>query len=156
MRRCLFFWTHLTSSEDGSLGHTGLVERQPPEPNPWGASNDEAIELCREWMIYLGAADTVVASGAAGKACDLYSAMYLGWVENQRGNLGVDLVERAASVAAADGRRGLIFVRHGVLTQAFDRADQSGIAIFGFDPQGGTLDGVNLLGRELCVTGLVR
>jgi hypothetical protein len=132
------------------------VERQSPEPKPWGASDDEAIELCREWMIYLGATDTVVASGEAIQACDLYSARLLAWVDNQRGNLDVAQVTRAASVSAADGRRGLIFVRHGVLPQAVDRADELGIAIFRFDPRGGTLDGGNLLGRELYATGLAR
>ncbi|MFE4950527.1 hypothetical protein ACFQ9V_10515 [Leifsonia sp. NPDC056665] len=132
------------------------MERQPPEPKPWGASDDEAIALCREWMIYLGAADTVVASGDAVRACDLYSAGYLAWVDNERGNLDVAQVTRAASVSAADGRRGLIFVRHGVLPQAVDRADELGVAIFGFDPQGATLDGGNLLGLELCSIGLAR
>jgi len=105
-------------------------------------------------MIYLGAADTVVASGTTVQACDLYSAGYLAWVENKRGNLGLEAVERAALIAAADGRRGLMFIRHGVLPQAVDRADYLGIAIFGFDPEGGTLDGVNLVGREWCTTGL--
>lgn len=132
------------------------MERQPPEPKPRGASDDEAIALCREWMIYLGAVDTVLASGATVQACDLYSAGYLAWVDNDRGNLDVPHVMRAASLSAADGRRGLIFVRHGVLPQAVDRADELGVAIFGFDPQGGTLDGGNLLGRELYATGLAR
>jgi hypothetical protein len=105
-------------------------------------------------MIYLGAADTVVASGAAVQACDLYSAGYLAWVENKRGNLGLDSVDRAALTVAADGRRGLIFIRAGALPQAVDRADYLGIAIFGFDPEGGSLDGVNLLGRDWYATGL--
>jgi hypothetical protein len=107
-------------------------------------------------MIYLGAADTVVASGAAVEACDLYSEAYLAWVDNQLGDLDVAKVTQAASVSAADGRRGLIFVRYGVLPQAVDRADELGVAIFGFDPQGATLDGGNMLGRELFATGLAR
>lgn len=100
-------------------------------------------------MHYLGATDAVVATGEARQTCALYASHYLGWVENKRGNLEVELVERAAAVAAADGRRGLIFARHGVSPAARVRADELGIAIFGFDAQGGTLDGVNLLGREL-------
>ncbi|WP_374009887.1 hypothetical protein [Leifsonia sp. LS-T14] len=100
-------------------------------------------------MRYLGAADVVVATGEPRRFCDLYASDYLGWVENQRGNLQIVRVEHAAAVVAADGRRGLIFARHGVLPAARVRADEYGIAIFGFDPRGGTLDGVNLLGREL-------
>jgi hypothetical protein len=129
--------------------------RKKPEPRPRGATEDEAIELCKEWMRYLGATDAVVAMGESRHSCDVYSSGYLGWLENKRGNLEVELVERAAAVTAADGRRGLVFARHGVSPFARVRADELGIAIFGFDPEGGTLDGVNLVGREWCVTGLV-
>ncbi|WP_157498217.1 hypothetical protein [Leifsonia sp. Leaf336] len=100
-------------------------------------------------MRYLGATDAVVAMGDSRQSCDLYASGYLGWVENNRGNLQIGQVEHAAKIVAADGRRGLIFARHGVLPAARVRADELGIAIFGFDPRGGTLDGVNLLGREL-------
>ena len=105
-------------------------------------------------MHYLGATDAVVATGESRHSCDVYSSGYLGWLENKRGNLEVELVEHAAAVTAADGRRGLVFARHGVSTFARLRADELGIGIFGFDPEGGTLDGVNLVGRELCATGL--
>ncbi|MFF2773190.1 hypothetical protein ACFVUP_39455 [Streptomyces bacillaris] len=129
---------------------------ETPEPRPWGASDDEAVELCREWMHYLGVTDVVVAVGEARQVCDLYGSRNLGWVMNKRGNLEVELVERAATVAAADGRRGLVFARRGVMPDARMRADELGIAIFGFDPQGGTLDGVNLLGRELFANAQTR
>jgi hypothetical protein len=105
-------------------------------------------------MRYLGASDAVVATGESRQSCELFASRYLGWVENRRGNLGMEAVERAALVVAADGRRGLIFIRHGVLPQAVDRADHLGIAIFGYDPEGGTLDGVNLVAREWYATGL--
>ncbi|QIZ99420.1 hypothetical protein [Leifsonia sp. PS1209] len=95
-----------------------------------------------------------MAKGESRQTCDLYASRYLGWVENRRGNLGLEAVERAALVVAADGRRGLIFIRHGVLPQAVDRADSLGLAVFGFDPEGGTLNGVNLVGREWYATGL--
>lgn len=105
-------------------------------------------------MIYLGAVDTVAASGAAVKACDLYSAKFLAWVDNKPGNLDIERVNRAATVSAADGRPALMFVRHGVLPDARERADELGVAVFGFDPRGGTLDGVNLRGRALSANGL--
>ena len=107
-------------------------------------------------MRYLGEVDAVVAIGELHQICDLYGSRYLGWVENGPGNIGLELVERAASLVTFDGRRGLIFVRRGVRPGAIDRADQLGIAIFGFDPRGGTLDGVNSLGRQLWATGLAQ
>jgi hypothetical protein len=105
-------------------------------------------------MVYLGAVDTVMASGEVRQMCDLYSARYLGWVDNRRGNLDVDVVERAADVAATDGRRPLIFVPGGVRPVARERADARGVALFWFDAQNATLTGGNLFGRELCASGL--
>ena len=100
-------------------------------------------------MLYLGAADATVATGDSRQACDLFSSDYLGWVDNNRGNVEVELVERAAAVVAADGRRALVFAGHGVSPFARVRADELGIAILRFDAHGGTLDGVNPRGREL-------
>lgn len=107
-------------------------------------------------MRCLGATDTAIATGDSRQACDLYSSIYLGWVDNDRGNLDVELVERAAAVVAADGRRGLIFAGHGVSPFARAKAEAFGIAVFRFDAQGGTLDGVNLLGRELFAIAEIR
>ena len=125
-----------------------------PEPMRWGANDAEAVELCRRWMIYLGASDTVIATGEARRVCDLYSSRYLGWVDNHRGNLDVEFIERAASIAHPDGRQALIFVPGGVLPQARRRADDLGLAVLGFHSENATLDGVNSLGRCFRGSGL--
>lgn len=137
-----------------SLGQTVLVGQQPPSPKPWGAPGEEAVELCREWMVYLGAVDTVVASGETDQVCDLYGSAYLGWVDSRRGNLDVDVVEKSANLAATDGRRALIFVPGGVFPAAQDLADILGVALFRYDAHGGVLDGANTLGRLLYSSGL--
>jgi hypothetical protein len=125
-----------------------------PAPRPFGVSDVEALELCREWMVFLGASDTVVSSGATRNSCDLYSSHYLGWVDNARGNLDVDTVERAATLAAADGRRALIFLRGGVRPVAQERADALGIALLNYRARDSALDGRSKLGREIVATGL--
>ncbi|MFF9564749.1 hypothetical protein ACF1AJ_15500 [Leifsonia sp. NPDC014704] len=117
-------------------------------------SDEEAVELCREWMIYLGAADSVVAAGAARNSCDLYSSRYLGWVDNSRGNLDVDAVEKAAALAATDGRQPLIFLRGGVRPVAQERADVLGVALLNYRERDRALDGRSRLGREIIATGL--
>lgn len=127
---------------------------QEPAPRPFGVSDEEALELCREWMVYLGALDTVISVGAARESCDLYSSKYLGWVDNTRGNLGVDTVEKAAKLAAADGRRALIFLRGGVRPVAQQRADALGVALLNYRARDSALDGRSYLGREIVATGL--
>ena len=105
-------------------------------------------------MIHLGALDTVLASDATRAVCDLYSTRFLAWVDNRRGNVGLDVVERAAAIAAGDGRYPLVFLSGGVLPEAQDRADAVGLALIRFDAQGGNLDGANRAGRILRGRGL--
>lgn len=127
---------------------------QAPSPRPWGVSDAEAIELCREWMVHLGASDARATEETALDVCDLYSSHFLGWVENRRGNLDVDPVERAAATSAGDGRLPLLFVPGGVFPEARDRADALGVALLRFRARDGALDGVNGLGREARAVGL--
>lgn len=119
-----------------------------PTPRPTGVSTDEAVELCREWMVYLGATDVVRALGNANDVCDLYSSRYLAWVESRRGNLGLGVVERAAAISSSDGRAALIFLRGGVYPTVQDRADDLAVALLRFDARAGDLDGANRAGRR--------
>lgn len=106
-------------------------------------------------MVYLGALDAVISEGVARETCDLYSSRYLGWVDNGRGNLDVDAVERAARYAAADGRKPLIFLRGGVRPVAQQRADALGVALLNYRERDSALDGRSQLGREIVARGLV-
>lgn len=144
----------LTVPKDGGLGQTVFVSVQTPAPRPLGVSDIEAVELCRQWMVYLGAADSVAASGEIRQICDLYSRNYLAWVDNRQQNLGTGLVERAARLCAGDGRRGLVFVPGGVFPDAQDSAEALGVALLRFDPFSGDLDGANPLGRFVRSHGL--
>jgi hypothetical protein len=105
-------------------------------------------------MQFLGAEDTVVAGGETRALCDLYSDRYLAWVRDNRGNLAIEPVERAAIVAAQDGRHPLIFVPGGVRPTARERADVVGVALLRYGAYDGSLDGANAWGRQLCATGL--
>lgn len=135
-------------------GTLGFVEREPPVPMPFGASGEEAVGLCRSWMVYLGAADTVIARGDSRHLCDLYSRRYLAWVSDARGNLDLGIVDEAARIAASDGRLPLVFVPGGVRPVARERADARGVALLRYRPLDGALDGANALGRQLCASGL--
>lgn len=136
------------------LREAEAVNIEEPTPRPFGASGREAIELCREWMLFLGAKDTVASAGEARVDCDLYSGRYVAWVWDARENLDVKPVERAATVAAHDGRVALVFVPGGVRPIARERADALGVALFRFGAYDSALDGANSLGRQLCLTGL--
>jgi hypothetical protein len=127
---------------------------EAPLARPYGVSDEDAIVLCREWMVYLGATDTVAASDETRKLCDLYSSSYLAWVDNRRGNLDQGQVTLAANLSSTDGRRGLIFVRGGVLPEARQQADQLGVALLRYDARNGSLEGGNQAGFATRASGL--
>jgi len=133
---------------------TGEMNIDRPQPRQWGATGREAAELCREWMLYLGAVDTVLSQGQASEVCDLYSSRWLAWVASRRGNLDAELVERAATTCTKDGRQALVFVAGGVFPTVQDRADALAVGLLRFDARGGDLDGANALGRRLVASGL--
>lgn len=143
-----------STPNSGSLRQTRTVAYEPPSPRPFGVSDDEAIGLCKEWMVYLGAWDTVVSGATARDSCVLYSSRYLAWVDNGRGNLDVVAVENAAALAATDGREPLIFLRGGVRPVAQERADALGVALLNYRERDRALDGRSRLGREIIATGL--
>lgn len=130
------------------------MQVEQPRPRAWRASDEEAVELCRDWMIFLGATGVVVAQGETQRVCALYSSRFLAWVDNRRQNLDVDVVQNAANVAAEDGRYPLIFVPGGVFPDAQDLADALSVAILRFDSLAGDLDGASAVGRQLRATGL--
>lgn len=150
MRQHHFWWP-----DAGGSVQTVDVSMMTPLPCPWGVSDEEAIELCREWMVHLGATDARKAEESAKHVWDLYSSHYLGWVETRRGNLDVDLVERAATAAAVDGRSPLLFLPGGVYPEARDRADVLGVPLLRFRAKDGVLDGVNMRGQQARTGGLV-
>jgi hypothetical protein len=119
-----------------------------------GATDSEAIRICAGWMRFLGAVDTVEADPGASIPCDLYSRLYLGWVDNRSPNVGFELVDRAIRVSDADGRIGLIFFRYGFNGWASEKATEYGIAVLRFSPGSGSINGLNRVGREICSRGL--
>lgn len=139
----------------GRCGDNEAVNAHEITQQPWGATGAAAVELCRRWMLRLGATDTVVARDHASEVCDLYSSHYLAWVESRRGNLDLAVVERAAAMSSSDGRSALVFLAGGVFPTVQDRADALAVALLRFDARAGDLDGANRLGRRVLASGMV-
>ena len=127
---------------------TGYLER--PAARPVGSSRTAAVEFCREWMVFLGERDTVIAEGPAAAVCDLYSSRYLALIENRRGNIEVPLVQRAIALAESDGRRGVVFHPGGCLPDAAELANDRGVALIMFDARNGEIEARNQAAVEIC------
>lgn len=139
----VFVW-----SREDARGMADFLQR--PGPRPVGSSRAAAVEFCREWMVFLGERDTVIAEGPATAACDLYSSRYVALVDNRRGNIEVPLVQRAIALTDSDGRQGLVFHPGGCLLDAADLADACGVALIMFDPRSGAIEARNQLAISIC------
>jgi hypothetical protein len=87
------------------------MNTEPPLPRSWRASDKEAIELCQQWMAYLGAEDVVAASGEGIQVCDLYSRIHrlgkaLPWVGAGQTGLPAPLSGALRSDARSRGNLG--------------------------------------------------
>ncbi|MGA0567332.1 hypothetical protein ACO2Q7_08380 [Rathayibacter sp. KR2-224] len=123
---------------------------QRPRPRPVGSSHWAAVEFCREWMVYLGEEDTVVAQGATGAICELYSSRYVALVENRTGNIEVPLVQRAVVLATSDGRRAVVFHSGGCFGDAAELADAYGIALITYMARAGDIAAANRVAVPIC------
>ncbi len=118
-----------------------------PQPRPDGADSGEAVELCAEWLSFLGDPDVTVAPAGAG--FDISSCTSIAWVNNRFGNVDYDYVLTASEVAREDGRLPLIFFRGGFAPEAQDLATNRGFGLLRYDAAGRRLSGQNRLGRRL-------
>ena len=123
---------------------------QRPRPRPVGSSRTAAVEFCREWMIFLGERDTVIAEGPAAAACDLYSSRYVVLVENRIGNIEVPLVQRAVALSRSDGRRAVVFHSGGCFGDAAELADTYGIALITYVAREGDIEARNRVAIPIC------
>lgn len=125
------------------------MKTDPPAARPYGVSDREAVDLCLEWMKYLGESDAIVSEGQARDLCDLFSGRYLCWVDNRVGNLDQELVGKASALARSDGRRSLIFIAGGCAGDSQVLADRAGVAVLRYEPFNRTISAGNKVGREL-------
>ena len=123
---------------------------QRPRPRPVGSSRSAAVEFCREWMVFLGECDTVIAEGPGAEVCDLYSSRYVALVENRIGNIEVPLVQRAVTLSTSDGRRGLVFHSGGCFPDAAELADAYGIALITYMARAGDIAARNRVAVPIC------
>lgn len=137
----------------GGALHDVVVDGLSPAPRREGVSDVEAVELCRDWMVYLGAADTVVARGGVSRVCDLYSSRYVAFVDNGYDNIGQEIVDGASALAASDGRSAIIFHAGGCSPEASRVADAIGIPILTFDALNGAIEARNRVAARICRSG---
>jgi len=127
-----------------------------PEPSAqlYGVSHVGAERLVADWMHHLGDGGASVTQTTGDGGVDVRSDRYIAQVKNYSENVGVEPIRELAGVAAVEGLPPLFFAARGYAPGAVRFADRSGVALFVYDAQAGTLEGANVLGRRIRQAGL--
>jgi hypothetical protein len=125
-----------------------------PDKQLFGVSAEGAERLCAEWMKHLGASDVLVTRATADGGIDLIADPYIAQVKNYAGTVGVIPVRELAGVASIQNREALFFTSGTYASGAIDFANQAQIALFAYNAEEGTLQGINPRAVGLLVTGL--
>lgn len=140
---------------DDSRGLAPFVPGGPaPMPQPYGVSHEGAEYLVAEWVRYLGEADSEITRFVSDGGVDVQSQHYIAQVKNYSGTVGVAEVRELGGVASIDGRKPLFFTSGSYAAGAIEFAERSGMALFVYDAQLGTLAGANEAAEHALAKGL--
>ena len=132
-----FFPIELHSSWTGS----GSAMKFPkPPPLPYGASDQGAEALARDWVLHLGQHDAEVTQFSKDGGIDVHSSEWVVQVKNYVGSVGVKEVRELSGVAATDGRKPVLFTSGTLTQEAEEFARTAEVAVFRYSPEAGELE----------------
>lgn len=138
-----------TSAKNG-IGSLGSM----PGKQEFGVSHQGAEMLCKEWMTYLGAEEAETTKFTSDGGIDVVAASYIAQVKNYSGTVPINDVRALAGVTSMDGRKGLFFTSGSYSGGAIEFANQTGIALFVYSAENGTLADANDFAASILEQGL--
>lgn len=116
-----------------------------PEPAamPFGVSHDGAERLVAEWMKHLGALDASVTTFSGDGGVDVVSEVFVAQVKNIKGTVPISAIRELHGVGSARGRRALFFTSGRYTPSAVEFARETGMALFTYSAETGTLTASN-------------
>ena len=108
--------------------HAGAAAAPPT--TTWQDAEREA----RNWMAANGFRDATVTRAGADGGVDIRSRKAVAQVKYWSKPCGIRDVQRIAGVAAAEGKRALVFSRRGFTKAASEWGEEAGVALFRVDP----------------------
>lgn len=141
------------------------VDKAPRRELPWDpcGPRPEPIERCsprqaeylaRDWMAYLGASGARVSPATRDGGADVIAEHFVAEVKHRAVPSSPDLVRQIFGVATAEHKRALFFSLNGYSNAAVEFADKANVALFEYDPKGGTIAAKSAVARSALKTGL--
>lgn len=119
-----------------------------PLPQPFGVSHRGAESLICAWMRHLGVLDAEVTQFVGDGGIDVSSADFIAQVKNYAGSIPVAAVRELFGVAVAESKHPLLFTSGMMTVEGNAFASRVGMAVFRYNAEEGTLEGLNGKGIE--------
>lgn len=119
-----------------------------PEPQPFGVSHRGAESLVCAWMRHLGVLDAEVTQFVGDGGIDVSSSDFIAQVKNYAGSIPVAAVREVFGVAVADSKHPLLFTSGTMTVEGNAFASRVGMAVFRYNAEEGTLEGLNAKGAK--------
>lgn len=114
-----------------------------PVRQEFGVSHEGAERLVSAWLRFLGVEDAEPTRFTKDGGVDIESAEFVVQVKHQQGKVTSKDVQAIAGIAASSSRRAVFFTSSSYTRDAESFSDNAGVALFTFDPEGGTCQPVN-------------
>ena len=136
--------------QEAEVRRVRWLNRPAPAPAPqvFGVSHEGAEHLTAMWMRHLGVLDAEVTRYSGDGGVDVASAEYVVQVKNLTGSVPVQDIRALYGVAAADGKRALLFTSGSITAEGLAFAERVHMPLIRYDAIAGTVTGVNAVGER--------
>jgi hypothetical protein len=134
----------------------GAAAKKYPAPRAMssGVGHEGAEALAAEWMKHLGVRDARRTRYSQDGGIDVESARWLAQVKNYAGSVGVKDVREIYGVAAMHRKRAVFFTSGRYTAEAISFANTTGMPLFRYHAESGTLTGINMIAQATRWAGL--
>jgi hypothetical protein len=130
-------------------------ESQGQQPAPMlKCTEREAEFLAMRWMEFLGATGCQVSAATQDGGADVFSTEFVAEVKHHASPVSPALVRQIFGVATAERKRALFFSLSGYSQASVQFAEQTGVALFTYDFEKGTLNAKSSAARKALDYGL--
>lgn len=134
-----------------------LKEAEEARSRPVALENctfQQAEELAAQWMRHLGASDAAVTQATRDGGFDVESSHFVVEVKHRSTAMGPSFVREIFGVAQAKRKRAVFFSRGGYTKEAIRFGRDTGVLLFVYDAERGTLTGLTPESRRAIADGL--
>lgn len=142
------------AEEVNTANYQWQLNRQRPNPQPYGVSNYGAESLVADWLTYLGLKNVTVTVASGDGGIDVETDTHVCQVKNYSSQgVSVQEVRELFGVAVSMGKAPLIFTSSSLTAPAYAFAEANDIAAIQYDAAEAALFALNELGANLLVSG---